>query len=66
MKLNRREDITITSWINDKLISNSDWQVFGEFEDDNLFLSVQEPNTNNQLKIKITKTTKHEDAKENQ
>ena len=55
MKLTRRDDVTVTSWINDKIISNTDWQVFAEIENDTLFFSVQEPGTGNQLKIKIDK-----------
>lgn len=55
MKLTRRDDVTVTSWINDKIISNTDWQVFAEIENDTLFFSVQEPETGNQLKIKIEK-----------
>ena len=65
MKVTRREDVTVTSWINDKIISNSDWQVFAEIENDTLFFSVQEPGTGNQLKIKIDKITKEITKDEN-
>lgn len=66
MKLTRRDDITVTSWINDKIISNQDWQVFAEIENDSLFFSIQEPNTGNQLKIKIDKHTKIQKDENNQ
>jgi hypothetical protein len=65
MQLIRREDITVTSWINEKIISNPDWQVFAEIQNDTLFFSVQEPGTGNQLKIKIDKITKEITKDEN-
>jgi hypothetical protein len=66
MKLIRRDDITITTWINEKVISNPDWQVFAEIENDTLFFSIQEPETGNQLKIKIDKHTKTQKDENNQ
>lgn len=65
MKLTRREDVNIVTWINDKIISTSDWQVFAEIENDSLFFSIQEPGTGNQLKIKIDKITKEIKKDEN-
>jgi hypothetical protein len=65
MKLIRRDEITVTSWINDKIISTPNWQVFAEIENDSLFFSIQEPGTGNQLKIKIDKITKEINKDEN-
>ena len=54
----RREDITIKSWINDKPITTSDWEVFSAEEGGNdIIILVKEPKTNNQLRINITKYT---------
>ena len=54
----RREDVTIKSWINDKPITTSDWEVFSAEEGGNdIIILVKEPKTNNQLRINITKYT---------
>lgn len=66
MQLKRREDVIVSTWINDKPISTPDWLVFGEIQEDTLYFSIQEPNTNNQLKVKIQKITNHENNQENQ
>ena len=57
----RREDITIKSWINNKTITTSDWEVFSVEEGggDDIIILVKEPKTNNQLRINITKYTKY-------
>jgi len=64
MQLKKREDITVESWINEKVISTKDWVVYSEIVGDEVFFSIQEPNTQNQLKLKITKFAKFEPIEE--
>jgi hypothetical protein len=60
LKLKRRDDVKIRSWINDKPVTNDDWDVYSEIEDeddDKLLLVLIEKGTNNQFKIEIKKYT---------
>jgi hypothetical protein len=60
--LKRKEDLTVKSWINDKPISTSDWEVFSAEEGESeIVILVKDPKTNNQLRINITK---HENFEE--
>jgi len=66
IKLSRKEGIRISTWINDKPISTSNWDVYSDNSKDDSFLIVQqEPGTNNQLKIQIDKITNYENVEEN-
>jgi hypothetical protein len=66
IKLSRKEGIRISTWINDKPISSSNWEVYSDNTKDNSILIVQqEPGTNNQLKIQIDKITNYENTEEN-
>ena len=54
IKLSRKEGIRISTWINDKQISNVNWEVYSDnSNDDSILIVQQEPGTNNQLKIQI-------------
>jgi len=64
MQLKKREDVVVESWVNSKQISTKDWIVFSEIVGDDVFFSIQEPNTQNQLKLKITKFAKFEPIEE--
>lgn len=66
LKLNRREDITVASWINDKEITSPEWEVYShdDSKDDVILLVLIDRKTNNQVKIEIKKYIKHEDIKE--
>jgi hypothetical protein len=68
LKLNRREDITVASWINDKEITSPEWEVYShdDSKDDVILLVLIDRKTNNQVKIEIKKYIKYEDIKENQ
>jgi len=63
IQLRRDDTVKIKSWINDKPISTSDWEVFtaneGETE---VVLLARDPNTGNQLKINITKYENFEEV----
>lgn len=67
LKLNRREDITVASWINDKEITSPEWEVYShdDSKDDVILLVLIDRKTNNQVKIEIKKYIKYEDVKEN-
>ena len=66
IKLSRKEGIRISTWINDKPISSSNWEVYSDNTKNNSILIVQqEPGTNNQLKIQIDKITNYENVEEN-
>ena len=66
IKLSRKEGIRISTWINDKPISSSNWEVYSDNTKNNSILIVQqEPGTNNQLKIQIDKITNYENTEEN-
>ena len=66
IKLIRKEGLRISTWINDKPISTSNWEVYSDnSKDDSLLIVQQEPGTNNQLKIQIDKITNYENVEEN-
>lgn len=62
LKLSRREDITISSWINDRSITTQDWEVYSQDDskEDVILLVLIDRKTNNQVKIEIKKYTKYE------
>lgn len=64
LKLKKREDVSISSWINDKPITNQDWEVFSheEANDDTILLVLLDRQSNNQVKIEIKKYVKHENS----
>jgi len=65
IKLSRKEGLRISTWINDKPISTSNWEVYSDnTKDDSILIVQQEPGTNNQLKIQIDKITNYENIKE--
>lgn len=66
IKLSRREDITISSWINDREITNPEWEVYSQDDshDDVILLVLIDRKTNNQVKIELKKYIKYEDNKE--
>ena len=66
IKLSRKEGLRISTWINDKPISTSNWEVYSDnTKDDSILIVQQEPGTNNQLKIQIDKITNYENTEEN-
>jgi hypothetical protein len=56
IELKRQSNLQIKSWLNDKPISTSDWEVFAssEGETENILL-VHDTKSGNKLKIIITK-----------
>jgi len=62
LKLRRREDITVASWINDRPITTPEWEVFSQEDskDDVILLVLIDRKTNNQIKIELKKFTKYE------
>ena len=65
IKLSRKEGLRISTWINDKPISTSNWDVYSDnTKDDSILIVQQEPGTNNQLKIQIDKITNYENIEE--
>jgi hypothetical protein len=68
LKLNRREDITVASWINDKEITSPEWEVYShdDSKSDVILLVLIDRKTNNQVKIEIKQNHKYEDVKENE
>jgi hypothetical protein len=65
IQLRRQEDVKIRTWINDRPISTSDWEVFyAEENSSEIMAIVKDPSSGNQLKISISKY--HENSEENQ
>jgi len=59
LELKRKEDLAVSSWINDRPISTDDWEVYGyDKEKDSLIILLKEPNTTNQIRIEIKKVHK--------
>ena len=59
LELKRKEDLAVSSWINDRPISTDDWEVYGyDKEKDSLIILLKEPNTANQIRIEIKKVHK--------
>jgi hypothetical protein len=64
LKLSRREDIQVSSWINDRPITNGDWEVYSQEDgrSDDILLVLIDRKTNNQVKIELKKYTKYENV----
>ena len=55
-ELKRQSGIKVKSWINDKPISTTDWEVFGSEQGESEYVILaREEKTGNQLKIIISK-----------
>jgi hypothetical protein len=65
IKLKREENISIKSWINDKPITDPNWEVYSSSDSDTCMTIVaMNKTTNTQLKLEITKNIPYEDDKE--
>jgi hypothetical protein len=64
LKLSRREDIQVSSWINDRPITSGDWEVYSQEDgrSDEILLVLIDRKTNNQVKIELKKYTKYENV----
>lgn len=62
LKLTREEEISISSWINDKPITTSEWECYTNTSDrtDTIQIVLVEPQTKNQVRIEINKYLKEE------
>ena len=62
LKLTREEEISISSWINDKPITTSEWECYTNTSDrtDTIQIVIVEPQTKNQVRIEINKYLKEE------
>jgi hypothetical protein len=59
LELKRKDDLAVSSWINDRPISTDDWEVYGyDKEKDSLIILLKEPNGANQIRIEIKKIHK--------
>jgi hypothetical protein len=65
MDLKRREDTKITAWVNEKKISDPNWEVYAEIQEDIIYFMAKSPNNNEEtIKIKIEKSIIMEDVEE--
>jgi hypothetical protein len=64
MDLKRREDTKITAWVNEKKISDPNWEVYAEIQEDIIYFMTKNPNNEETIKIKIEKSVIMEDVKE--
>jgi hypothetical protein len=64
LKLSRREDVTISSWINDRPITTADWEVYSQEDSGEgvILLVLIDKKTNNQVKIELKKYTRYENV----
>ena len=56
MDLKRREDTKITTWVNEKQVSDSNWEVYAEIQEDIIYFMTKNPKTNEFVKFKIEKS----------
>jgi hypothetical protein len=63
LKLTREEAISVSSWINDKPITTSDWECYTNTSDreETIQIVLVEPQTKNQVRIEINKYVKGEE-----
>jgi hypothetical protein len=62
--LRKQDNVRIKSWINDKPISNSNWNIYMSDEsDEEILIVAEEPNTGNKLKINILRYENFEEIK---
>jgi hypothetical protein len=64
MKLNKRDDIKVTLWEDDKVIANESSAVYAEIGDDDLYLLIKTDSKD--FKIKVAKNTIFEEIKNEQ
>ena len=66
LKLKRREEITISSWINDREITSPEWEVYSHEgpDDDSILFYVIDRQSNNKVRIELKKNTPFEEIKE--
>lgn len=64
MDLKRREDTKITAWVNEKKVSDPNWEVYAEIQDDIIYFMSKHPNNEETIKIKIEKSIIMEDVEE--
>ena len=66
LKLKRREEISISSWINDREITSSEWEVYSHDvpNDDSILFYVVDKQSNNKVRIEIKKHTPFEEIRE--
>jgi hypothetical protein len=61
LRLSKEENLTVKSWINDKQITDSSWEVYSNSEDDNnLIIVLQNKTSNAKVRLEITKNIPHE------
>ena len=63
VKLDRKYDISVRSWINDKPITDDSWQVFHTDNESEIFIVLVDEKTNTQVKIEVVKKQTYEDIK---
>jgi hypothetical protein len=63
VKLDRKYDISVRSWINEKPITDETWQVFHTDTDSEILIVLVDEKTNTQVKIEVIKRKDHEDNK---
>lgn len=56
-KLIRREEVRVSSWINNQPISTPEWEVYSQEEtaDDTIILVLVDQRTNNRLRLEMKK-----------
>lgn len=62
LKLTKREDISVSSWINDKTITTSEWECYSTDSDkeDSIQIVLIDPKSKNQVRLEINKYVKEE------
>lgn len=64
MKLKLNKEIKVKAWHNGKVITDGNWDVYSEQQDDDLFIFVKNASSNEELKLKIEKNIIIEEVKE--
>jgi hypothetical protein len=60
VKLDRKYDVSVRSWINDKPITDDTWQVFHTDTDSEILIVLVDEKSNTQVKIEVTKKNIYE------
>ena len=63
VKLDRKFDISVRSWINERPITDDSWQVYYTDTNNEMLIVLMDPTNNTQVKIEVVKKINNEDNK---
>jgi hypothetical protein len=62
MKLKLNKEIKIKAWLNEQMIADENWTIYSEDQGDTLYIFIKDPNSTNQVKLRIEKSSEIEES----